>query len=164
MILGLAEVGHRAQRIDGTRVRRTRIATDRDRREAGRAVFSNHGSKRIHIESVPIVTRHLPHPFGPDPDDRGGTTERRVTLVGHVHRGAVRGTRRLACGDERIEARRGSAAREQPAAGLGIAEPVAKPVDHDDFQLAGAGCSEPRALKDVVPGCHVVRQDAWPRR
>ena len=162
--LGFAVVRHGVQRVDCSGVGRTGVSAHGDRSKPGGTILIDHPGEVVHVQTKVLVALHLPHTLRSNPDDGRSAAQRSVALITHVDGGALRGTRIFPGHDEGIQTGGGPSAGEDSPGGLGGGDPVAEPIEHDHFQLAGSTSSEPRSLKNVVPGSHEVREHSRPSR
>ena len=146
-----ADVGQRAERIDGTGVGRT----GGDRREQRRAALGDVDLDRPleppRVEPPVRACGEHTQLLGPEAEQARRARQRRVRLVGHVGDDALvhRAEQRLARARERGHVGRRAAAEQDPRRVGRIAEPVLEPVEHGQLDLTRPRRLHPRADVDV---------------
>ena len=163
-VLRPAVVRHRPKWIDRPGAGSARVRADRDRPKPLRAVLSHGARERRHIETVVPVGLDLADAVRPDADDHRGTHLRTVALVAHVHGRASRIAGRFPGRNERVHAGGGATAGQQSTRALRIAEPLPKPIQDREFDLARTAGNQPGAGVHVPGGSQEVRDHAGPRR
>ena len=163
-VLCLAEIRQRMQRIDRSRARRPGIGADRHGCQARFAVLRHGTRESPHVQTEGSVRRDLANGILPDADDHRGTGLRAVALVAHVHRWTLGIAGRFPGRHEGVDAGGGTAAGQQPASTVGIAQPASKPVQHDEFDLARTASDQPGTGVHVPRGGQKIPDHAGPRR
>ena len=158
----LAEVGHRFEGVDGPGAGRPGVGACRDGVESGGAVVGDGAREGRHVQAEPPVGRDHADALRANADDPGRADVGAVALVAHVHGRALGVAGLFPGGDEGVEAGRRAPAREQPARGLRVAEPVPDPVEDDQLELARTARGQPGALVDLVPRGHEISQHPRP--
>ena len=109
-----------------------------------------------------LVARKQAYALGSHADNLGRTDLCTMALVAHVHSHPLGVARCFSRCDKGVEAGRRTAARQQSASALWVAEPTPQPVDDYQFQLARAAGDQPSAGVGVVSGGHEVGEYSGP--
>ena len=130
--LGLAEVGHRVERVDRARVDRPRARRHAEGPAPGRAVRADGVAERLHVQAEVLVHGHGSHRVSTEPQHLGGLPDAAVALLREIEdegRGragdptgpdvpAVGGRRPVPGGGEARERGHGAAADQEAHAAL----------------------------------------------